>query len=230
MEESRLKDSERIVTITRVERVERQAGRYTIHFDGAAPVEVHEDVMIKFRLLKGSELSLDSLTEILRADEGNKAYVQAIKYLQRKPRTRIELARNLAQKGYEDGIVQEVLDRLEREWLVDDKSYAMQWAHQRLNRHMKGRRWIQHELKQKGVQDRHIETALHSIDPEEEWDSALHAARKKWRQTKGEMHLRKQKVAVFLARRGFPMDMARRAAYAAADEQVDEGVSNHLDE
>lgn len=217
-----MKESERIVTITRVERVERQAGRYKIHFDGAAPLEVHEDVMVKFRLLKGTELSLDSLTEILRADEGNKAYVQAIKYLQRKPRTRIELARNLAQKGYEDGIVQEVLDRLEREWLVDDKSYAMQWTHQRLNRHMKGRRWIQHELKQKGVQDRHIETALHSIDPDEEWDSALYAARKKWRQTKGELHLRKQKVAAFLARRGYPMDMARRAAYATADEHSEE--------
>ncbi|MCM3291644.1 RecX family transcriptional regulator [Paenibacillus sp. MER 180] len=222
-----MKDSERIVTITRVERIERQAGRYKIHFDGAEPLEVHEDVMVKFRLLKGTELSLDSLTEILRADEGNKAYVQAIKYLQRKPRTRIELARNLAQKGYEDGIVQEVLDRLEREWLVDDKSYAMQWAHQRLNRHMKGRRWIQHELKQKGVQERHIETALHSIDPDEEWNSALSAARKKWRQTKGDLHLRKQKVAAFLARRGYPMDMARRAAYTAADERSEEEEVSH---
>ncbi|MEQ7053982.1 MULTISPECIES: regulatory protein RecX [Paenibacillus] len=222
-----MKDSERIVTITRVERIERQAGRYKIHFDGAEPLEVHEDVMVKFRLLKGTELSLDSLTEILRADEGNKAYVQAIKYLQRKPRTRIELARKLAQKGYEDGIVQEVLDRLEREWLVDDKSYAMQWTHQRLNRHMKGRRWIQHELKQKGVQERHIETALHSIDPDEEWDSALTAARKKWRQTKGELHLRKQKVAAFLARRGYPMDMARRAAYTAADERSEEEEVSH---
>lgn len=222
-----MKDSERIVTITRVERIERQAGRYKIHFDGAEPLEVHEDVMVKFRLLKGTELSLDSLTEILRADEGNKAYVQAIKYLQRKPRTRIELARKLAQKGYEDGIVQEVLDRLEREWLVDDKSYAMQWTHQRLNGHMKGRRWIQHELKQKGVQERHIETALHSIDPDEEWDSALTAARKKWRQTKGELHLRKQKVAAFLARRGYPMDMARRAAYTAADERSEEEEVSH---
>ncbi|EPY09988.1 regulatory protein [Paenibacillus sp. cl6col] len=222
-----MKDSERIVTITRVERIERQAGRYKIHFDEAEPLEVHEDVMVKFRLLKGTELSLDSLTEILRADEGNKAYVQAIKYLQRKPRTRIELARKLAQKGYEDGIVQEVLDRLEREWLVDDKSYAMQWTHQRLNRHMKGRRWIQHELKQKGVQERHIETALHSIDPDEEWDSALTAARKKWRQTKGELHLRKQKVAAFLARRGYPMDMARRAAYTAADERSEEEEVSH---
>ncbi|OBY78449.1 RecX family transcriptional regulator [Paenibacillus sp. KS1] len=222
-----MKDSERIVTITRVERIERQAGRYKIHFDGAEPLEAHEDVMVKFRLLKGTELSLDSLTEILRADEGNKAYVQAIKYLQRKPRTRIELARNLAQKGYEDGIVQEVLDRLEREWLVDDKSYAMQWAHQRLNRHMKGRRWIQHELKQKGVQERHIETALHSIDPDEEWNSALSAARKKWRQTKGDLHLRKQKVAAFLARRGYPMDMARRAAYTAADERSEEEEVSH---
>ncbi|MCY9516098.1 regulatory protein RecX [Paenibacillus apiarius] len=217
-----MSEKERIVSIVRVERDEKQAGRYIIHLDQASPLNVHEEVMIKYRLLKGTELSLDSLDEILRADEGNRAYVQSIKYLQRKPRTRMELARNLAQKGYEEGIIQEVLDRLEREWLVDDQAYAHQWTNQRVTRHMKGRRWIQHELKQKGIPERHISSAIDAIEPEQEWESAMQAAHKKWRQIKGEPHLRKQKVAAFLARRGYPMDIARRAAYQAADEQETE--------
>lgn len=216
MEKNSLQKNKCIATITCVERIKWKTGCYLIHLDGVPSFEVHEDTMIKFRLLKGSELSPDSLTEILRVNKENKAYIQAIKYLHRKPRTRGELARNLTQKGYEDIIIQEVLDRLEREWLVDDKSYAMEWANQRLYGHMKGRHCIQHDLEQKGVHNPYIQWALHSIDPNEEWNSALHAARKKWYQTKGELHLRRQKVVAFLVRRGYPMDMAERAA----DEQV----------
>ncbi|MCG7407418.1 RecX family transcriptional regulator [Paenibacillus sp. ACRRX] len=202
--------------IIRVEQDEAQKGRYTIHFEHAAPLNVHEDVMIKYRLLRGAEVSLDFMEEIVRADEKTRAYVQALKYLQRKPRTSTEISRNLIQKGYDEEIIQIVVQQLEREWLVDDGAYAEQWTEQRVTRHLKGRRWVQHELKQKGVHERHIANAMASLDPEQELESAFHAARKKWRQTSGEAHLRRQKVAAYLARRGFPTDMARKAAYEAS--------------
>ncbi|UHA73868.1 regulatory protein RecX [Paenibacillus sp. 481] len=213
---------DRIVTIVRVERDAKQASRYTIHFDSSSSLNVHEDVMVKYRLFKGNEVSVASLADILRADELNKAYVQALKYLQRKPRTRGEMAKHLSQKEYEEGIVIEVLDRLQQQLLVDDQAYAHQWTEQRLTRHYKGRRWIQHELKQKGVHEQHIASALEAVEPDQEWESALHAARKKWRQTSGEPFIRKQKTTAFLMRRGYPLDMARRAAHSMEEEQNDE--------
>ncbi|WP_229106459.1 regulatory protein RecX [Paenibacillus sp. 1001270B_150601_E10] len=209
--------------IVRVEKDEQQSGRYVIHFEHAAPLNVHEDVMIKYRLLKGTEVSLSFMEEIIRADEKNKAYVHALKYLQRKPKTRAELHRYLSQKAYEAEIIDTVLNQLEQEWLVDDASYAEAWLEQRVVRHHKGRRLVQQELKQKGVHARHIARAMDALDPEQERESALHAAHKKWRQTSGEPFLRKQKVAAFLARRGYPSDLARQAAnQAASEEQFEE--------
>ena len=214
--------AKRMTTVIKVERDDKQTGRYTIYFEHAEPLNVHEDVMIKYRLLKGTEVSLDCMEEIVRADEKNRAYVHSLKHLQRKPRTRSEIAKYLMQKDYDEGIIHQVLDQLEREWLVDDAAYAEQWAEQRVTRHYKGRRWIQPELKQKGVHEQHIANAMASLDPEQEWESALAAARKKWRQTSGETHIKKQKVAAFLARRGFPMELCRRAAGEAAQDIEDD--------
>ncbi|WP_338113786.1 regulatory protein RecX [Paenibacillus aquistagni] len=207
--------------IVRVEKDEQQSRRYQIYFEHAAPLNVHEDVMVKYRLLKGAEVSLSFMEEIIRADEKNKAYVHSLKYLQRKPRTRVELFRYLSQKGYEAEIIENVLDQLEQEWLVNDASYAEAWLSQRVFRHHKGRRLVQQELKQKGVHAAHIVKALEGLDPEEELESAIAAARKKWRQTSGEHYLRKQKVAAFLARRGYPNGIARQAAQQAATEEQD---------
>lgn len=209
---------ERLTTVVKVVRDEKQSGRYIVYFEHAEPLNVHEDVLVKYRLMRGAEVSLDFMEEIIRADEKNKAYVQSLKYLQRKPRTRNEIAKYLLQKAYEEDIITQVLDQLEREWLVDDAAYAEQWTEQRVTRHHKGRRWVQHELKQKGVHEQHIANAMAALDPEQEWDSALAAAKKKWRQTSGESVLRQQKVAAFLARRGYPMDMCRQAARKAAQD------------
>lgn len=209
---------ERTTMIVKVVRDEKQSGRYTIYFEHAEPLNVHEDVMVKYRLLRGTEVSLDFMEEIIRADEKNKAYVQSLKYLQRKPRTRNEIAKYLLQKAYEEDIIAQVLEQLEREWLVDDAVYAAQWAEQRVNRHYKGRRWIQQELKQKGVQEQHIADAMAAIDPEQEKESARAAAKKKWRQTSGDSKSRQQKVAAFLARRGYPTDLCRQAARDVAQD------------
>lgn len=128
---------ERIVTIMRVEQDRTQRGRYVLHFDSGESLNVHEDVMIKYRLLKGADIAIDAIDDILRADEGNKAYVQALRHLQRKPRTRMEMIRHLSQKGYEEGIVREAVSRLEDEHLVDDRAYAEQWAYERTAMHAK---------------------------------------------------------------------------------------------
>lgn len=219
---SQKQGDERTTTIIKVVRDEKQSGRYIIYFEHAEPLNVHEDVMVKYRLLRGTEVTLDFMEEIIRADEKNKAYVQSLKYLQRKPRTRNEIAKYLLQKAYEEDIIAQVLDQLEREWLVDDAAYAEQWTEQRVTRHYKGRRWVQHELKQKGVHEQHIANAMAALDPEQERESAMAAAKKKWRQTSGESMLRQQKVAAFLARRGYPMDLCRQAARDAAQDIEEE--------
>ncbi|MFB5673667.1 regulatory protein RecX [Paenibacillus terreus] len=196
--------------ITRVEQGKRRMrGRYIIHF-GPYSLSVLEDVMIKYRMTKGSVFNKTELSDIVMADERQQAYVMSLQYLARKPRTRQELSRRLLERELEPAVVDETLVRLEKEKLVDDGLYARQWAQQRISGQRKGKLWIRQELQQKGVDRSIIAEALGDISEAEEWESALQAGQKKWNQTRGEASEKKRKTYSYLMRRGYSGEITRR--------------------
>lgn len=86
-----------LLEITKVERQKKSDHRYIIHF-GAYNMTVHEDVMIKYRMITGNSFMKADLEEIVVADERQRAYVEGLRYLERKPRTAMEMTRRLRQK------------------------------------------------------------------------------------------------------------------------------------
>ncbi|AWB44371.1 RecX family transcriptional regulator [Paenibacillus sp. CAA11] len=204
--------------ITGVERLKgRDKYRYRIRF-GTHDIDVHEDVMIKFRMIKGAVFTKQELEEIVLADEKQQAYAAALNYLSRKPRTQHEVTMRLNEKGWEEGPVAEVIHRLEREGLLNDALYAREWAEQRVRSRGKGKMWVRQELRQKGVSKPLIEEALGEVAEEEEYQSALALAGKRWDKGSGEIVDRKRKIAAFLMRRGFSGSIASRVVRQLADQ------------
>jgi regulatory protein len=150
-------------------------------------------------------------------EQFKKCWLQALAALNRREHSRLELGRKLALKLGADGEVhpqervESVLDRLvERGWLSDDR-YAGALARSRVSRGQ-GPRRIQHELQRQGVADTIAEQAL--ADCEVDWQAqARELVERRW----GEEDLRRtpveRKALSFLLRRGFEMDVARRALY-----------------
>ncbi|WP_415752784.1 regulatory protein RecX [Paenibacillus forsythiae] len=204
---SQFPDNE-LLTITRVERQQRSDHRYILHF-GMISLSIHEDIMIKYRMISGNAFTKEDLRQIVLADERQRAYVEGLRYLERKPRTGMEMARRLRQKEIGEAIVGEVLERLRRERLIDDTQYAKQWAEQRITGHRKGRLWVRHELRGKGVDKSVIEGALEGISPEQERQSALELGRKKWSAIRGEASDKRRKTGAYLMRRGFSGEIVR---------------------
>ncbi|MBD2870665.1 RecX family transcriptional regulator [Paenibacillus sp. IB182493] len=172
---------------------------------------VHEDILIKHRLMKGAELSMEQLEEIRTEDERYRAYALAVYYLGFKPRTRKQIHHYLSRKELEEDNIMFALDRLEKEHLVDDEQYARQFAAGRLKNGLKGRLWIKQELKQRGVSKQASAEAADALDRKLELAAAEKAAEKKWRSLKGETADRKRKLMGYLLRRGFPGDIVREA-------------------
>ncbi|GIO66903.1 regulatory protein RecX [Paenibacillus cookii] len=197
------------LVITAVERHPKQRGQYQVSF-GEYMLLIHEDTMIKYRMLKGSIFTKQELEEIVLANEKQRAYVQALKYLERKQRTKKELAERLRQKDFGQAVTEQALDRLEREGLINDELYAKQWAEQRISSQKKGRAWVKQELRQKGVDSLLISEALAEVSEEQEFESCLAVGRKKWRQTRGECMDKKRKTGAFLMRRGFSGELVRK--------------------
>ncbi|WPP39773.1 regulatory protein RecX [Paenibacillus hunanensis] len=203
--------------ITGVEQARWPRLHYKLFF-GELKLVVHEDVMIKYRMLKGYSFTKDALRDIMAANKLQAAYASSINYLSYRSRTRTEVARKLKEKGHDEHVIETTLERLEQEKLIDDHLFAEQWARQRVRTQKKGKVWIRQELRQKGVQPAHIEQALGEIDEDEELVSATMLARKKWNSTSGEWLDKKRKTMAYLMRRGYSSDLVRRAL-AAMEEQ-----------
>lgn len=223
---SQFPDNEELI-ITRVERTKSRQARYRITF-GIHSITVLEDVMIKYRMTQGNTFMKKDLEEIIVADERQRTYAQSLRFLEHKPRTRHELSQKLRQKEFAAPLIEEALDRLERENLVDDDLFAKEWTRQRMEGKRKGKLWIRQELRQKGIANDLIVEALEGISTDAEFETALSAGRKKWNQVKGDVKEKKNKSLPFLMRRGFSMDMVRRVVNCLIEE--DEAGDSEDDE
>jgi regulatory protein len=213
--------------ITKVERVKKSDHRYLIHF-GPYKMTVHEDVMIKYRMISGNTFMKEELTEIVVADERQRAYVEGLRYLERKPRTAQEIARRLREKEIGETIIAEAVQRLQEERFIDDPLYAKQWAEQRIMNQRKGKMWIRQELREKGIDKSLITEALESITPEQELESALQTGRKKWNLIRGDVNDKRRKTGAFLMRRGYSGEMVRQVLNVLREEEAFEGEEEEL--
>lgn len=208
--------------ITKVERQKKSDHRYIIHF-GSLNMSVHEDVMIKYRMISGNSFMKEELMEIVVADERQRAYVEGLRYLERKPRTAHEITRRLREKEIGETIIAEVVQRLQQERFIDDPLYAKQWAEQRIMNQRKGKMWIRQELREKGIDKSLISEALENITPEQELESALQTGRKKWNLIRGDVNDKRRKTGAFLMRRGYSGEMVRQVLNVLREEEDFEG-------
>ena len=125
--------------------------------------------------------------------------------------TRKQIRDRLARKGFEEEEIAGVLEKLAEYRLVDDAAYARAFVASRSRN--KGSLALARELRQRGVTDELAERALQGLDTEKELASALDLlARNAWRFTETEDVRRGlARAHAFLARRGFPPDVAREA-------------------
>ncbi len=118
-----------------------------------------------------------------------------------------ELKRKLQRKGYNEEILQILLNRLEEVNLLNNTRFAQLWIENRKRKGTYGRKRIIQELKQKGISISIINKLLETeFDYETELELAIKQAQKKLNIIKKREHNKlKQhsKLYNFLIRRGF---------------------------
>jgi len=148
------------------------------------------------------------------SDSVTAAHEAALKALERRRRTRRELERRLAERGFEPAAARQALDRLERVGLVDDLEYARAFLRERLGRRAVGARVVRNQLLTRGVPALLIDQALEETAagaeaelPRSEVERARRAlAQISRRYAALEPRVRRQRLAAALARRGFDYD------------------------
>ena len=149
--------------------------------------------------------------ETPEADPESVAKGIVLRRLTAAPRSRSELAADLAARDVPDDVATKVLDRFTEVGLVDDQAYAQMLVRTRRDSRGLARRALQQELRRKGVGDEDASAALESVTADDEAATAEALVAKRLPSTRGlPYETRVRRLAGMLARKGYNSGLAHR--------------------
>lgn len=185
--------------ITAIETQRRTPNRVNIHLDGEFAFGLARIVAAWLRV--GQELSDEKIEQLQTADARERAFQQAMLYLSYRARSESEIRKNLHKHEIPEAVIEQTLERLRENGLANDNQFARAWVENRNTFRPRSRRMMAMELRQKGLDDEAIESAVESVDDEA---AAYVAGQKKSGRFKGLEWIEfRKKLSGFLARRGF---------------------------
>jgi regulatory protein len=143
------------------------------------------------------------------------AYSRALSLLGRREHSRRELRSKLAQRGVEAEEIEVAFDQLDQHDFQSDERFAEVLVRSRISQGH-GPVRILAELRQHGIEGEAARTAIDAAQPD--WQAlADELCRRRFRGPPAD-YAERVKRANFLARRGFPSDVARAASGQSGDE------------
>ncbi|QOS99768.1 RecX family transcriptional regulator [Brevibacterium sp. JNUCC-42] len=197
--------------ITAVHRDSKRKKVYLIDLDNEFAFEVHEEVFIKYHLMKGTEVDSNFYAEVLRADQENRAYLAAINYLSYRPRSSMEVERYLVGKEFSSELAESMVEKCTQQGYLNDELFAKKWVEERLRLKPRGTYMLKMELKQKGIAPSLIEKVLGRIAYEQELDATRSLLRGKVARKTGPIDQKTEhKLLQFLLRKGFSHSLVQQ--------------------
>ncbi|WP_306919687.1 MULTISPECIES: regulatory protein RecX [unclassified Arthrobacter] len=138
-----------------------------------------------------------------------------LRQLTSSPKSRLQLARKLAERNVPEDVAEAVLDRFEEVRLVDDAEFADMWVRGRSQSRKLAKGALRRELADKGIDPEVAAVALEQLSDEDEEAAARELVERKLRGATGlgDRELRDKatrRLASMLARKGYQPSQAFR--------------------
>lgn len=195
--------------ITKIEHQKKNKERYSIYIDGEYSFGVYENVLIKYRLVKGMIVENDFLEDVLKKEEQECANNYALRLLNFKMRTEDEVKKRMREKEYTEDIIENTVEYLKELKYINDEDYARKFIKDKSKLNNIGVERIKRELYMKGVDPEITKREIEDIiDSDEEYEKAMEIAIKKANTTykNDDRNAKYRKLGGFLQRRGYSMD------------------------
>lgn len=200
--------------ITNITEQQRRKGRYSIYVDGKYAFSFSADALLAERLVPGQEVSESQLKTYKKLSADDKAYGLALAYVARRMRSRWELEDYFRRKGYDSELAEQLLEKLARLGLVQDREFAEAWVRNRRALKPVSRRRLLQELRQKHVAAEVIDEVLAEDDTTDLQTLRELIARKR-KQTR---YQNTTALMQYLARQGFGYDDIKHALAGSSEE------------
>lgn len=195
-------------TVTKIQQQKKALHRYNIFLNEAYAFSVDEEIIVRYHIHKGMELTKDDLEEIMNHEDLHRHYMMVINYLSYRMRSKQEIDTYLRQKEVTTRVSAEIIERLEKEQLIDDLAFAEAFVRDRMNQTSKGPRVIMNELREKGIDAETAKSAVALYDEENQFTKAF-----KWAQAEAKkksphaLNKRKEQMRYKLMQKGFASDV-----------------------
>ena len=134
------------LVITDVQTQVKRAERRSLFINGEFALGVSEETYVRYALYKGRVLTPELLEEVRREDEIFQCKQTAMRFLERRMRSRQEVERKLATKEYSPGAIEATLRFLVEYRMIDDREFARVFVSDQLLRRPVGKRRLGDEL------------------------------------------------------------------------------------
>ena len=206
--------------ITAITEQRRRKNRRSVYVDGEFTFGLNVNVVARFRLREGMEVSEDLLQEIEVGEVRQEAFDHAMRLLGMRMQSERELRQKLGRKEYGDRVIDAVIEECRRLGYVDDAKYAAGRAADAANLKKQGKQRAVQELLAKGIDKSTAEAAAGEayaeVDPVEQ--AMALAERKKASLARLDRPAAVRRLSGFLQRRGFDFDTVRTVVERTLDD------------
>jgi regulatory protein len=191
-------------TITALEIQKRNPNRVNVYLDDQFAFGLARIVAAWLKV--GQKLSDEKVASLQEDDAREVAMQKALLFLGYRPRSSAEVRKNLQKHEFSETVIENVLERLQRNGLINDTDFARAWVENRNTFRPRSRRALKVELRQKGLPEELVHTVLEENVDEEAL--ALQAAKKYARKLLSlDWQDFRKKLSGFLGRRGFSYEV-----------------------
>jgi len=211
--------------ITFIEPQKKYPHRRNIYLDDAFAFGLDEEVVLKHHLHEGDIISESIIQHILLEEEAVRARKKAMSLLSYRARSVKEIRSLLHKKGYDENIVEPLVQDLIRVGLLNDESFASAYVQTRLVQRPVSKRLLIYELKKKGIKEalavKAVTIGYGEKSEVEVAQSLIESRIKKYQH--GDRLKNRKRISDFLIRRGFDWEIIN--AVLRWKEKLDERIS-----
>ncbi len=209
-------------TVTSIEPQKHSTTRYSIFLDGEFAFGIGRDLLLESGIAKGEYLSQVRLDAILAQDAVDRAVTTAMRALDQRMQTGKELRTRLLRKGFEIAAIDAALEKLTEYGYLNDERFAELWIENRLAHRPRGKRMLEQELRQKGIDREIVQESVANMEIDD-CAAALDLANKRFRSVQRlPAEEQKKKLTGILARRGFDYGVIKATLETVLGEPQDE--------
>ncbi|BCA85557.1 regulatory protein RecX [Enterococcus saigonensis] len=196
-----------MLTVAKV--VKGKQGFYEVDLSDGETLRVSEDLLVKFRLLKGTELAEKDVEKIKKNASYDFGVQLALNYISYQLRSEKEVRSYLKEREIPNSDQEKIIRHLKDLSVLDDKVYGESYVRTQMRLSDKGPSVLKQQLRQKGLKPELIENVLELYKDKEQVEIAKRTAEKILKKIHNKSFKEtKQKLLVSLRQKGFSGDVA----------------------